>query len=159
MIVFSIQQRYLARVYIVIGLHIVKVITKSVRPIRFKRYLNRFIYLRLICQYYANLVTHRQSAKHCSPTFRFTKCWIYKRERERESCSQKFINGLALAEPTTCSYPNWAVRFFSTSVPVLEYRRLSTVVLARKYCSICQLIQDKTPYKILRNPLPPPTDL
>ena len=154
---FSIQQRYLVRVYIVIGLHTVKVITKSVRSIRFKRYLIRFIYLRLICQCYANLVTHRQSAKHSSPTFRFTKCWIYK--KEIDICSQKFINGLALAEPTACTYPNWAVRFFSTSVPVLEYRRLSTAVLVRKYRSICQLIQDKTPYKIQRNPLPPPTDL
>ena len=74
-------------------------------------------------------------------------------------------SGMIWELPSSCSYSvalhqavqheNWAVRISSTSVPVLEYRRLSTAVLARKYCSICQLIQDKLSYKILRVPLPP----
>ena len=38
-----------------------------------------------------------------------------------------------------CKHKKWAVRIFSTEPPVLEYRRLGTVVLARQYCPICQL--------------------
>ena len=114
----------------------------SVLSIRFTQDENIVNLSSLISQLlFANLPLSSQSAKYSSPTFRFTKCWIYK--KEIDICSQKFINGLALAEPTTCTYPNWAVRFFSTSVPVLEYRRLSTAVLARKYRSSVNLFRTK----------------